>query len=489
MQDEINQGLYRVALVGDGFYWANKEIFSYSYSVPSNHNNTLNGELRLSYPTDAGESNSYLNFIIAYTGQSAAEARFLYRFDQSKTSLEPGEILLSTEDYFWMLHQVFDEIESEGFRQIQEETYERTRAEYCAENWDAYLLQYRENHSADYEDLYQNFLSQNYSEDEARQRAEEIIESDARGSFAMDADAAAAKAANTAADAWKQQFLESSNILLNAYKYSDTEVADALAFLSPYFDAAYRDGKFVTEVNLEDETGNDIGTYTVVGFYISDSIPVLFSQADADALLQTYGLPTLERIESAYTQPANAKYNYILVATPKRTALTDLINETDTLAADDTFYRIVSPLANTVRDISSTIDVLEQVFLWPGVALTLFSMLLLFNFISVSITNKKEEIGILRAMGARGADLFKIFYSESAIIAAICFALSVAASFILCGIINDLVAAELRATLFLFGPISVLVPVGIAAVTSLIATFLPVYSIAQKKPADSIRAL
>ena len=142
-----------------------------------------------------------------------------------------------------------------------------------------------------------------------------------------------------------------------------------------------------------------------------------------------------------------------------------------------------------LESISSTFKVLEQVFLWVGVALALFSMLLLFNFISVSITSKKKEIGILRAVGARSADVFKIFFSESVIITVICFVLSVIASIILCGVINDLVSSQLQVSLLVFGPLSLLVLIGIAAVTSFIATFLPVYSIAKKKPVDSIRAL
>lgn len=131
----------------------------------------------------------------------------------------------------------------------------------------------------------------------------------------------------------------------------------------------------------------------------------------------------------------------------------------------------------------------EQIFLWVGVVMAVFSMLLLFNFISVSITYKKKEIGILRAVGARSADVFKIFYSESAIIAVICFALAMAACFILCPILNREVAGVLGASIFVFGPLSWLVMLGIAVITSMIATFLPVYGIAKRKPVESIRSL
>ena len=123
--------------------------------------------------------------------------------------------------------------------------------------------------------------------------------------------------------------------------------------------------------------------------------------------------------------------------------------------------------------------------------MAVFEMLLLFNFISVSITYKKREIGILRAVGARSTDVFKIFYSESAIITAICYVLAMIAAFIISAVLNAELAAEIgiNIAIFVFGPVSWLIMLGIALATSLIATFLPVYSIARRRPVDSIRAI
>lgn len=63
------------------------------------------------------------------------------------------------------------------------------------------------------------------------------------------------------------------------------------------------------------------------------------------------------------------------------------------------------------------------------------------------------------------------------------------ASFVACAIINAQLAPEFGVAILVFGPLSWLVMLGIAVVTSLIATFLPVYGIAKRKPVDSIRAL
>jgi ABC-type antimicrobial peptide transport system permease subunit len=52
-----------------------------------------------------------------------------------------------------------------------------------------------------------------------------------------------------------------------------------------------------------------------------------------------------------------------------------------------------------------------------------------------------------------------------------------------------MLATEIGASLMVFGIGSFFVLVGIAIVTAVIATFLPVYNAAKKKPVDSIRSI
>jgi len=92
-------------------------------------------------------------------------------------------------------------------------------------------------------------------------------------------------------------------------------------------------------------------------------------------------------------------------------------------------------------------------------------------------------------VGARSSDVFKIFFSESVVIAVICVALSTAASVLVCNYLNDELASGIGASLFVFGLGSFLILVAIAVVTVVVATFLPVQNAAKKKPVESIRAL
>ena len=163
----------------------------------------------------------------------------------------------------------------------------------------------------------------------------------------------------------------------------------------------------------------------------------------------------------------------------------DFVNE------DDSFYELKNPIVQHLNGYIEMIGILSQVFLYVGIAMAVFSMLLLFNFISVSISYKKKEIGILRAVGARSTDVFKIFFSETVIITGICLILSLIASFVLCAVFNNLVAKELMLplTLFVFTPVCAAILIGIAVITSVVSTIFPVYSIAKKRPVESIRSL
>ena len=64
------------------------------------------------------------------------------------------------------------------------------------------------------------------------------------------------------------------------------------------------------------------------------------------------------------------------------------------------------------------------------------------TYISASVSYKKREIGILRAVGARSSDVFGIFFNEALVISLIVFGLATVAS----GITVALTNASLRST-------------------------------------------
>ena len=114
---------------------------------------------------------------------------------------------------------------------------------------------------------------------------------------------------------------------------------------------------------------------------------------------------------------------------------------------------------------------------------------MLSNFIATSISYKKQEIGILRAIGARSNDVFKIFFSESFIIAVVNFLLAAVASGAATIFINTLFRKNvgILITILNFGMRQILLLFVISIAVVAIASFIPVYKIASKRPIEAIR--
>ena len=71
----------------------------------------------------------------------------------------------------------------------------------------------------------------------------------------------------------------------------------------------------------------------------------------------------------------------------------------------DVLYTVNSPVIFELDSITDVLSVLAKVFLYIGIGFAVFASLMLSNFISTSIAYKKQEIGILRAIGARSNDV------------------------------------------------------------------------------------
>ena len=114
---------------------------------------------------------------------------------------------------------------------------------------------------------------------------------------------------------------------------------------------------------------------------------------------------------------------------------------------------------------------------------------MLLNFITTSITAKTKDIGILRAVGARGSDLFKIFFSESGLIVVICLVIALAASIAGCIIFNNYMMKEVGIAMLDFGILNIAIMVGGAFLIAFLGTFFPVLRASRKPPVESIRVL
>ena len=158
--------------------------------------------------------------------------------------------------------------------------------------------------------------------------------------------------------------------------------------------------------------------------------------------------------------------------------------------SNDIVYQLKNSVMNSVDSVNSFIETAAKIFLYVGIGFAVFASLLLLNFITISISYKKREIGILRAIGARGMDVFKIFFSEAFIIAIINFVLAFVGCFVACFFINRMFRNNygFLITVLHIGIRQLLLMLAVSFVVAFISSFIPVYLTARKKPIDAIRS-
>lgn len=123
-----------------------------------------------------------------------------------------------------------------------------------------------------------------------------------------------------------------------------------------------------------------------------------------------------------------------------------------------------------------------------GLGLAIFSIIMLANYIGTSVSNKKKDIGILRALGAKTRDVFAIFVSESIIISLINAVASIIVTIFACMGLNVLIRNETQVDLSVlnFGIRQVVIMIIINVAIAVLASLIPIYRMSKKKPIDCI---
>ncbi len=236
--------------------------------------------------------------------------------------------------------------------------------------------------------------------------------------------------------------------------------------------------------------GNDVerklNGYKIVGYFdgassdlvISDSLYAEYEQYCWD---KDYGMETMAEHEPGI-------YAFAIAPMAKDKATIEKLVDLTYEEGNDLKFVLQNQVMDTLYGFNDFIEVGAQVCMYVGIGFALFAALMLMNFISSSIAHKRREIGILRAVGARSSDVFKIFFSEAAIIAIINYVLSLAATIAATTVVNTVIRNEgINVTLLNFGVRQVVIMLLISAAVAFIASFLPVWNIARRKPVDAIK--
>lgn len=131
---------------------------------------------------------------------------------------------------------------------------------------------------------------------------------------------------------------------------------------------------------------------------------------------------------------------------------------------------------------SGTIDAIKNVSAILAGVFSFFAVILLLNFLTQSVTDRMQTIGILKAIGCGNGDLIKIFVWEGLIIGGLVFVFSSVCSVIGYSILNHRFLA-----LFVLRPPVFLLLLGAIALFSVIGCLIPVIRLFRLTPDKIIR--
>lgn len=106
-------------------------------------------------------------------------------------------------------------------------------------------------------------------------------------------------------------------------------------------------------------------------------------------------------------------------------------------------YGLASDLGTAISTVIMFYERLHTYLVIIALVFVLFASLLIFNFISVTISYAKKNIGILKSLGAKNKDIYKIFTYESLIIAGVSFILAIPLWNLTCNLANKLIFEDI----------------------------------------------
>jgi ABC-type antimicrobial peptide transport system permease subunit len=250
-----------------------------------------------------------------------------------------------------------------------------------------------------------------------------------------------------------------------------------------YFNDLDEDKKFE---KLKDKISNNF-TITMREGYSDES--KVFATFKVVGLTNSDHYYISEKYYNDYVKEKVYGYDYAIASlSNNKNTNRNFIKECETFNDNDIKFTIQNSATSIFDEFGYVFEEITGILIWVALGFAIFASLMLMSFITTSISYKKREIGILRALGARGKDVFGIFFKESLIIALINFLLAFTATSVCAFFINRAMLTELGYNIALltvtfrqFGLI-----LGISVLAAFIASIIPVSKISKKKPIDAI---
>ena len=278
---------------------------------------------------------------------------------------------------------------------------------------------------------------------------------------------------------------------------TDSEIAVTDLQFELFKEFGYEDDDgSVTGIRTPDDLiGKKLGRFTVCGVYSTEVDASYFIK---NKEIQIYDIDIGHRSLNFYAAKSSIiNFGFVGKGTYKDTeperymvkyagdtsAVKKMIKQMTYSEGDREYEAVIQTFYSVFLPDESFFDSVVDMALITSLVLTVFAVLLFMSFLSSSIENRKKELGILRALGARKRDVVNICLFESLTIACINFVLSLIGVLIAVMRLNK----EFSLAVFNVGFLQIfallLLCFGVAAV----ATVLSVLKIASRQPVDIIR--
>ena len=287
------------------------------------------------------------------------------------------------------------------------------------------------------------------------------------------------------------QILISTKIALQAAADMTIIRGDATVSVTDLVDEALAQGKSLGAAVYEVFVGNDI-------FSRLDKEAALFLAGSMNPQIvgvfesQANGIVVADTLYEQLTRLYDGRYNCAVAVMPRsRSAVKRLVafnydNFSQTAGAS--YFQLANDVLESLDQLSVVFETVGGWFLYAGLFFAVFAALMMLNFITASIVHKKREISVLRAVGARGKDVFLVFFSEAFIIGIINFILSASLTALIAAAINRAIRHQLGLLLTVLscGIRQLLLLFAVSLIVAFAASFLPVWRFARKQPIDAI---
>ncbi len=183
-------------------------------------------------------------------------------------------------------------------------------------------------------------------------------------------------------------------------------------------------------------------------------------------------------------------YTYIIDEMPKnKEKVAEIYDYLNDISSLNNRYVFCTQLIPNINDLIVKLKLYQFVSGILGGIASIFSVCLLYSLLSFTIENKKKEMGVLRALGAKARTIFVMFSSEGIYVNFVSLILAYLGSSLIVLYFNHFLKYQngIRVEIYHFNVVQYLILLGVAIAVTILAIAVPVIKVVRKSPAEAIR--